>query len=675
LYYAYEIAINENLKDLQIRLKGKSYSAKPPIRIYVPKPSGLQRPITLLSLEDQIVWQAVGNIFAQRLSERRSKVELKTVFSNILQRGPNRIFFVRSWKYSYGQFLDTIEDYYKKGYRWIADFDLAAFYDTISHELLLTELHPRGGETELRNTISTWLRAWSADRPMLSRTHGIPQGPISSDFLAECFLLSIDEAMAGASKFRYARYVDDIRLFAKEEAEMRKAAVKLELLCRNKGLIPQGKKYGRKQATTLEEARGSLPSIRVEEDETFHRALTIPKRVAIPKLRQALGGRPQRILDRTRARYVFFNAEPSPELTRYAAKLLLHHPEHIDAFVHYFNYCKRSPIIVRACRTKLRKTPYEYVQGELWHVLARIMKPREMTGLIDKAVDAAKDKSAGFALKWGALHFLCKADSKGLGRYSRFVQFQDSAFLQALLVPAIPDVGYTRNDVIGKIMIRTSYEPGIMLAEQLVARKLTHNSFGCKPSQLPTQVQNVFRRLGIIRGSRATPDPMGEIIASRYGLGIWTGWRKLFASEYVHALQILCSADAVFNSGKSKWLGDQNSFNHALFLALQNHLQKNKLPGVVKLKNKRGDFIKYGVLLDKNQHFSKTYPLIAEGLRVSNDRRNSLPGSHPYKPGGPKTSWLTRKEQNGIKARLKITYEEITKLLPHLQHEWKYWKY
>jgi hypothetical protein len=554
LYYAYEIAINENLKDLQIRLKGKSYSAKTSIRIYVPKPSGLQRPITLLSLEDQIVWQAIGNIFAERLSDRRSKVELKTVFSNILQRGPNHIFFVRSWKYSYGRFLDAIEDYYKKGYRWIADFDLAAFYDTISHELLLTELHPREGDIELRNTISTWLRAWSADKPMLSRTHGIPQGPISSDFLAECFLLSIDEAMGGASKFKYVRYVDDIRLFAKEEPEIRKAAVKLEILCRNKGLIPQAKKYGRKQATTLEDARGSLPSIRIEEDETFHRVLTIPKRVAITKLRQALGGRPQRISDRTRARYVFFNAEPSPELTRYAAKLLLHHPEHIDAFVHYFNYCKPSPIIVRACRTKLRKTPYEYVQGELWHVLARIMKPAEMTGLIDKAVDAAKDKSASFALKWGALHFLCKADSKGMGRYSRFVQYQDCPLLQALLVPVIPDVAYGSKDVIGKIIRRTSFEPGIMLAEQLVRRNLTHNSFGCKSNHLPTQVQNVYRRLEIIRGSKGRLDPMGEIMSRRYGLRIWTGWRKLFASEYVHALQILSSADAVFNSGKSKWL-------------------------------------------------------------------------------------------------------------------------
>jgi hypothetical protein len=89
------------------------------------------------------------------------------------------------------------------------------------------------------------------------------------------------------------------------------------------------------------------------------------------------------------------------------------------------------------------------------------------------------------------------------------------------------------------------------------------------------------------------------------------------------------------------------------------------LPGAVNLKDKHGNLINYGRLLAKNQLFSKTYPLIAEGLRVSNDRRNSLPGSHPYKMSGDKTSWLTKKEQNNIKAKLKDAYEEIMKLLPH----------
>ena len=96
LNYAYEIAASFNLHDLHIRLKGGSYVPKQSTRIYIPKPSGLQRPITLISLEDQIIWQAVANIFADKLGEKRSSVELKTVFSNILHKPANKVFFVKN---------------------------------------------------------------------------------------------------------------------------------------------------------------------------------------------------------------------------------------------------------------------------------------------------------------------------------------------------------------------------------------------------------------------------------------------------------------------------------------------------------------------------------------------------------------------------------------------------
>ena len=45
LYYAYETAVGPNLNDLRARLKGGSHSPQSPIRVYLPKPSGLQRPL------------------------------------------------------------------------------------------------------------------------------------------------------------------------------------------------------------------------------------------------------------------------------------------------------------------------------------------------------------------------------------------------------------------------------------------------------------------------------------------------------------------------------------------------------------------------------------------------------------------------------------------------------
>ena len=80
LYYAYEVALNANLRDLRQRLLGGTFSPSHPMRIYVPKASGLHRPLALLNLEDQIVLQAFANLAAKRMQPRRAPLQFKAVF-------------------------------------------------------------------------------------------------------------------------------------------------------------------------------------------------------------------------------------------------------------------------------------------------------------------------------------------------------------------------------------------------------------------------------------------------------------------------------------------------------------------------------------------------------------------------------------------------------------------
>ena len=172
IYYAYEVALEANLADLRLRLLGGAFKPQHPERIYVPKASGLHRPLSLLNIEDQIVLQAFAKLAAKRMQKKRAPLQFKVVFSNILEK-PNSIFFFRRWQHTYGEFQRTIKKYYAAGMRWVGDFDLAAFYDTISHELLLRTIYPRttnadlgldGGVSEnleLRPA-SLWARAWSS---------------------------------------------------------------------------------------------------------------------------------------------------------------------------------------------------------------------------------------------------------------------------------------------------------------------------------------------------------------------------------------------------------------------------------------------------------------------------------------------------------------------------------
>lgn len=658
IYYAYEIALTANLRDLHARLHGGSFRPQQPTRVYMPKPSGLQRPLTLLAVEDQIVLQAVANVFAAKTQRRRRKVEHKSVFSNIVQRPPSSIFFLQKWQLSYSLFQSKIEEYFTSGFQWIAHFDLAAFYDTVCHDMLLRTAFPRTTDGS-RDTILNCLKTWSSELPTSSHGHGIPQGPIGSDFLGECFLLPVDEALQ-KQRLKYVRYVDDIRLFGKSQNQVQAAAIRMEILLRERGLIPQGQKHAITHAKTLDQAMGILPSINPQADAAQSDDEGLAANDAAKAFTTAIKGRPLRIADKTRARYVLFRAPPTRQLLKYVLRLLPRHPEHIDAFVHYLSQHKPTNTIVRKCAETLKASPYEYVKGEMWHLLAQMMRPHEMRAHVVRAVDAAKDKKAGLALKWGALHFLCVAEKAGLGRYGRFLMYQSSALLQALLAPVIPDARYVRGDVAERMLRRSEFEPGVALAEQLVRLGLRPDSLGLSAKGLPSQVRNTFRSLGLTSRRSPRVDPMGELLSKRYKVPVSDGWKRLLGTDYSHALQLLAIADTTYDMGRSQWLSYQNSFNHALFLGFQRWLQETKKPGVVKTVGRDGKPVKFGTLVDPHHAFAKVHPAIASAFAAANTRRNSLPGSHPYEQKtGKKARHLSKKEQRSLAANLEKAYVQF----------------
>ena len=375
IYYAYEVALDANLADLRQRLLGRAFKPQHPERVYVPKASGLHRPLSLLNIEDQVVLQAFANLAAKRMQKKRAPLQFRVVFSNILEK-PNSIFFFRRWQHTYGEFQRTIKNYYAAGMQWVGDFDLAAFYDTISHELLLKTIYPRTTNIDL-DWMAECLRTWSSSKPGTRHGHGLPQGPLASGFLAECFLFPIDRAL---QKLRaYMRYVDDVRLLAATEDEVRADLIEVEHHCRERGLIPQTGKFSIKRARSVEEAVGMLPSI----PDPHHEGIGIEKLDKTQALRtasSAVGGRPYRVTDKSRLRFVLFRAEPDGSLLNLVLRIVRRHPEHADAFFHYLGQFSYRKPIERLCLDLVENNPYSYIRGEAWHVLARYnRKPGSMT--------------------------------------------------------------------------------------------------------------------------------------------------------------------------------------------------------------------------------------------------------------------------------------------------------
>jgi hypothetical protein len=64
LYPSYQLGLQENLQDLINDIKSGRYQPSPATVVFQPKKTGILRPLRLLTLQDQIVYQAIANGFA-----------------------------------------------------------------------------------------------------------------------------------------------------------------------------------------------------------------------------------------------------------------------------------------------------------------------------------------------------------------------------------------------------------------------------------------------------------------------------------------------------------------------------------------------------------------------------------------------------------------------------------
>jgi len=647
-YLVYEGAVDEHIRELHKTLAGRAWQPGHATRLYLPKPSGLQRPLSLLGIEDQILLQAIANKFATKLYKKRQRVELEAVFSNQLASPRNSIFFMERWQMTYRAFQNKCTEAFNGGYRWSAHFDLSAYYDTISHDLLWSIVSPNNNNPDTGKLIKEWLQIWTADSIAAMTGHGIPQGPIASDFLAEAFFLPIDLRLQKES-FWYLRYVDDIRLFGRTENEVREAAILLEQECRHRGLIPQSTKFHVCEIKSPEGAMGSLPSISPTDGRGTSEQVMSAKE-ARKILATAIDGKPQKVKDKARFRYVMYRAPEDAKILAIVLRLLPRHPEHIDAFIAYFSNYSKRPRIARAALDYLETgLPYSYVRGELWHLVARLGGTGELSRGLPKAREDARIRSRCVALSWGVMHFLMRCEEEGLCHTRRRLS-AEHPISRSLLAPIFSEREFSR-DGCAVTLLKGSLMEQLAGARELQKRKVTLTSLGLRQRDVQPSCRSALACLGVIgrRHRIAGRDWIAETLADIYGCNGVPIWRDLLGAEYEHALQFMIEAKARFQGAYSEWLGLQDSLNDIVIRQFFDFLKSKGLGGHSKTLNKNGELVKYGQLIARGSPFDTSYPVAAKALRTLHRRRNKLPGSHPYdEKGGAKNKWLTKRERDSL---------------------------
>ena len=154
------------------------------------------------------------------------------------------------------------------------------------------------------------------------------------------------------------------------------------------------------------------------------------------------------------------------------------------------------------------------------------------------------------------------------------------------------------------------------------------------------------------------------MLTSLYSCNGASIWRELLGLEYEHAMQFLIEAKARFPGAYSEWLGLQDSFADIVIRQFFRFLQQKGLAGHSKTQDKNGKLVKYGTLIANNTPFDAAYPAVASHLRDVHQRRNKLPGSHPYdEKGGAKNKWLTKRERESLVPKIKNVFDAIAMIV------------
>ena len=133
--------LGQNINQLISEIESHKYEPQPVCRYYIPKKNYLTRPISLLNFIDLLVYQAIANVLMNEFAEGFAIDDNRRVFANIINKEESSKYFQFSnWKNQWKCYRQKIEKIYKEGFTWVADFDIASFYDLIDQEILLNLL-------------------------------------------------------------------------------------------------------------------------------------------------------------------------------------------------------------------------------------------------------------------------------------------------------------------------------------------------------------------------------------------------------------------------------------------------------------------------------------------------------------------------------------------------------
>jgi RNA-directed DNA polymerase len=192
--------IRQHWEGIRSSLANGRYVPAPIRRVEIPKPDGGCRPLGIPTVLDRLIQQAVAQILTPIFDPHFSDS------SHGFRPGRSAHDAVRQVKKLFGS-----------NHPVAVDVDLAKFFDTVDHGLLLRLVARRIGDPRVLKLIRKYLRAEVlADGRSEPVNVGVPQGGPLSPLLANILLDELDRELERRG-LRFVRYADDFIIMVKSE--------------------------------------------------------------------------------------------------------------------------------------------------------------------------------------------------------------------------------------------------------------------------------------------------------------------------------------------------------------------------------------------------------------------------------------------------------------------------
>jgi len=178
------------------QLLAGTYQPQPVKRHDLPKPGGGTRQLGIPTVLDRFLQQCLLQVLQPQFDPTFSE------HSHGFRPGRSAHDAVRA-----------AQGYIQSGLRWVADVDLAKFFDRVNHDVLMERLSRRIADGRVLGLIRRYLVAGvMADGVAVERHEGTPQGGPLSPLLANVLLDEVDKALEQRG-LAFARYADDLNVY------------------------------------------------------------------------------------------------------------------------------------------------------------------------------------------------------------------------------------------------------------------------------------------------------------------------------------------------------------------------------------------------------------------------------------------------------------------------------